>query len=246
MIVAVIFFALGLFLGWLLFRGSRRKVILESPKDSEIHELARSLAHEIRNPLNTIRMNLQLISEELGENERIKRRISLIEDEIKHLDMILKSFLDYTRLPAPKLERININKVVKNGVEMIQPRAGGIRIETSLAESLPMIYADKALITEVLQNLIQNALDASKSGDKIVVETGKSDIGVYFAVSDQGKGIPPEVMEKIFKPYFSTKQGGIGIGMAVVKKIVEAHNGKIWIQSRTGTGTRVVVELPIR
>ena len=85
MIVAIIFFALGLFLGWLLFRGSRRKVILESPKDSEIHELARSLAHEIRNPLNTIRMNLQLIAEELGENERIKRRMSLIEDEIRHL-----------------------------------------------------------------------------------------------------------------------------------------------------------------
>ncbi len=239
-------FLLGIVLGWLIFRRKREVKPIQSESSTDIEQLSRALAHEIRNPLNTIQMNLQLLMEELKADERNAKRLSRMADELKRLDVILKSFLDFTRLPTPKFEKIQLNEFIGNVISIFRPGSKGILIETSLASGIPAIRADRTLLTEVIHNLLQNAIDTSPEGGKIIAETGKSEFGVYFAIADQGKGIPPELIDKIFQPYFSTKNSGIGIGMAVVKRIVEAHGGRIWIQSRIGSGTRVVVELPIR
>ena len=118
-------------------------------------------------------------------------------------------------------------------------------------DALPPVRADPTLIKELLYNIIQNAIDSYSDysdtideSDTVIVETMRIPRGISIAVTDNGKGIPPELLDKVFKPYFSTKSGGIGIGMAVVKKMVEAHSGKIRVQSRKGGGTRVVVEMP--
>lgn len=237
--IIIITFFVGLFAGWLIFHRKPREVVQKNNNMDNINELGRALAHEIRNPLNTIKMNIQLLGEELGENKKFER----IESELSRLDGILKSFLYYTKLPTPSFERIDINDIIRNVVEIIRPRSENVSIEMELAQGLPKINADGALLSEVLHNLIQNALDASESGT-IIVESGKRGNNVFFAVSDQGEGIPPQMLDKIFKPYFSTKKSGVGIGMAVVKKIVESHSGKIQVQSRVGKGTRIVVEIP--
>ncbi len=238
----IISFLLGIVLGFILFR--RRKVIVQHSGEN-ISELARALAHEVRNPLNTIRMNLQLMQEEIGADEHYAQRISLMEEELLRLDRILKSFLDYSRLPAPQFKRVDLNGTIMRIIDMVRARSGDVDIETHLAENLPKIHADPALLAEILHNVIQNAIDASDENGTVIVETFRTGGGISIAVSDRGKGIPPESLEKIFKPYFSTKRSGIGIGMAVVKRIVEAHSGKIQVQSRVGSGTRIVIELPV-
>ena len=242
LVLIIITFLFGLIIGYLLFR--RRKVILNQPGES-IAELSRSLAHEIRNPLNTIRMNLNLLQEELGKEEHYAQRFSRIESELLRLDGILKSFLDYTKLPSPQFQKVDINDTIHQIVNMVRARSGEVSINTRFSENLPKIQADPALLAEALHNILQNSIEASEGKGAIIVETARTGAGVTISISDRGKGIPPKFLEKIFKPYFSTKRGGIGIGMAVVKKIIEAHSGKIQIQSRLESGTRVIIELPI-
>ncbi|MCD6418439.1 GHKL domain-containing protein [bacterium] len=242
LIILVISFLLGVLLGFFLFR--RRKILVKYGGE-DISELARSLAHEIRNPLNTIRMNLQLIQEELGDDERYKKRLARMEDELLRLDGILKTFLDYSRLPTPKFKKIDLNAEIIRIVDIVRARSENIDIEVHLADNLPKIKADPDMVAEVMHNILKNAIDASPEGGIIHIETARIKGGVSIAVSDKGTGIPPEMLDKIFKPYFSTKRGGVGIGMAVVKKIVELHSGKIRVQSRVGSGTRIIIELPI-
>ncbi len=241
--VAIILAVLGFVLGFFVF-GRRRVVVRQSGED--LLELARALAHEVRNPLNTIKMNLQLMSEEIGDDEKFAARLARVEEELSRLDRILKSFLDYSRLPSPDFRRTDINDVVRRAVDVMRARCDNVEIQLRVADNLPAIKVDAALVAQVLHNLLQNAIEASQEGGAIVVETMKTATGVAISVADKGKGIPPELLDKVFKPYFSTKRGGVGIGMAVVKKIVELHGGRIQIQSRVGSGTRVVVEFPQR
>ncbi len=237
----IISFILGILLGFLMFR--RRKVIIRYSGEN-ISEIARALAHEVRNPLNTIRMNLQLMQEEIGAEEHYAQRLSLMEGELLRLDRILKSFLNYSRLPTPQFVRVDLSDTIMRIIDIIRARSVDVEIEAHLAENLPKINADPALLAEVLHNVIQNAIDSSDEGKTVIVETSRTSGGVSIAITDRGKGIPPEMLNKIFMPYFSTKSGGIGIGMAVVKRIVEAHSGKIQVQSRVGSGTRIIIELP--
>ncbi|MCD6594707.1 ATP-binding protein [bacterium] len=239
--IVILSLFIGFFIGWSIFRRKPRKIRLQNSNMDEINELGRALAHEIRNPLNTIKMNIQLLGEELGEDKKFAR----IESELSRLDGILKSFLYYTKLPTPSFGKIDINDIIVDVVEIIRPRSENISIEMRLTQNLPKINADGALLSEVLHNLIQNAIDASNDNGTIIVESGRQSNNIFFSVSDRGAGISPEMLDKIFKPYFSTKRSGVGIGMAVVKKIVEAHSGKIQVQSRLGKGTRIVIEIGI-
>lgn len=168
-----------------------------------------------------------------------------MEDELLRLDGILKTFLDYSRLPTPKFKKIDLNAEIIRIVDIVRARSENIDIEVHLADNLPKIKADPDMVAEVMHNILKNAIDASPEGGIIHIETARIKGGVSIAVSDKGTGIPPEMLDKIFKPYFSTKRGGVGIGMAVVKKIVELHSGKIRVQSRVGSGTRIIIELPI-
>lgn len=243
---------IGFFLGFLLsFLIFRRRGKANTHTDDNMHELALALAHEIRNPLSAIRMNMQLIGEEMSEQEHYAKRFSTIEDELLRLDRILKSFLEYSKLPTPRFQRVDINDTVRSTVDIIRPRSRNVLIDIRLADTLPPMRADPTLIKELLHNIIQNAIDSysddgntTDESNTVIIETMRIPRGVSIAVTDNGKGISPELLDKVFKPYFSTKSGGMGIGMAVVKKMVEAHGGKIRVQSRKGGGTRVVVEMP--
>lgn len=238
---------IGFFIGFLVFRNKKEAVAYTSFSDREIHETARALAHEVRTPLNTISMNIQLLAEELTGSPKTKERLERMREELERINRLVQSFLDYTKPPAPNLKRVDINELVRKVAEIMKPRltSSGIVLVEHYAQSLPYIQGDAALLEQVLQNLIVNAHEASQQGGQIVLETGKWENAVFFAVTDQGKGIPPELLDKVFMPYFSTKQGGVGIGMAVVRRIVEAHRGKVQIQSRVGHGTRVIIQIPI-
>lgn len=242
-----IFVGVGFLLGFLIFRKRKAPVSYTALSDHEIHEIARALAHEVRTPLNTISMNIQLLSEELIESPKAKERLERVRDEIERINRLIQSFLDYTRPPAPNFRRLDINELARKVADIMKPRltSSNIVLVEHYGQSLPYIQADPALLEQVFQNLLTNAFEASAPGGQVLIETGKWENSVFFAVADQGKGIPPELLDKVFMPYFSTKQGGVGIGMAVVRRIVEAHRGKIQIQSRVGQGTRVVIHIPV-
>ncbi len=243
MVVAILAaFAVGFIVAFILFYGKRRKI---PEKTEDFGELAHALAHEVKNPLNTILINIQLMKEELGSQKHHESRLSLMESELLRLDRILKAFLDYSHLPRPQFAKLDLNEIVRGVVNIFQTRCEGIFIEARLAENLPQINGDASQITEVLHNLLQNAIESYDGKGVVIIETMHKAGNVIIAITDRGKGIPPEMLDKIFKPYFSTKRGGVGIGMAVVRRIVEVHGGKIQIQSRVDSGTRVIIEFPV-
>ena len=209
--------------------------------------MASGLAHEIRNPLNTIDMNLQLIEEEMKEtDERFRKRFKRVKDELERLDAILSGFLRFTRPPKLSVKRTDINELVNKTVRFFQPEciSKGVTIELSLADGLPKIFLDSKQVEQMLLNLLSNARDATQRGGKIRVSTQRTRQGVRLVVEDTGCGIPKEKLADIFKPYFTTKQGGTGIGLSIVKRIAEEHSAKIQIESTPGKGTKFVVEFP--
>ncbi len=243
MIGSIVIFSLGICIGVLIgkkFFGNSVKAVPMAQMPMPAEEMTRALAHEVRNPLNTIKMNVELLREEYGENPKFAR----VENEIARVVRVVQSFLQYTKLPTPLLAKMSLNATIAEVAEHFKVNCPPeITLSLQLAPDLPDVFADSALIIEIIQNLLQNALEASTKGT-ILMESGFTKQSVFFSVSDQGSGIAPELLDKIFKPYFTTKKNGNGIGMAVVKRIVEAHGGAIQIQSRKDIGTRVAIELP--
>jgi len=233
---------------WLLKRvGQLESEVERKNRLAYLGEVASGLAHEIRNPLNTIDMNLQLIEEEMKEtDERFRKRFKRVKDELERLDAILSGFLRFTRPPKLSVKRTDINELVNKTVRFFQPEciSKGVTIELSLADGLPKIFLDSKQVEQMLLNLLSNARDATQRGGKIRVSTQRTRQGVRLVVEDTGCGIPKEKLADIFKPYFTTKQGGTGIGLSIVKRIAEEHSAKIQIESTPGKGTKFVVEFP--
>ena len=233
---------------WLLKRvGQLESEIGRKNRLAYLGEVASGLAHEIRNPLNTIGMNLQLIDEEIkSTDEQFRKRFERVKGELERLDTILSGFLRFTRPPKLSIERTDINELVNKTVRFFQPEciSKGITLELSLADGLPRIFVDGKQVEQMLLNLLTNARDATRRGGRIKVTTQKIRQGVRIIVEDTGCGIPKEKLTEVFKPYFTTKQGGTGIGLSIVKRIAEEHSARIQVESTLGKGTRFIVEFP--
>lgn len=218
---------------------------------AEIAQLAGGLAHEIRNPLSTIRMNLDLLSEEVEELEdpRVRRmvtKLDRIRRECLHLEDILTAFLQFARAGELQLETADLGKLVSEFIEVFTPQAQQQQIVLSphLAMNLPTVRIDPRLMRQVLMNLALNSQQAMPSGGQIVFQTYARDGRVCLEIIDTGKGIPPAARERLFQVFFSTKPAGSGLGLPTVRKIVEAHGGTVACDSEVGKGTRFVVSLP--
>lgn len=214
--------------------------------------LAGGLAHEIRNPLSTLTLNLELLAEDAEEGEtprdrRMLQRISRLQDECHHLEEILNAFLQFTRSTEPERVPLDLNQLVHKFIDFYTPRAqeNSVEISLHLGSDLPMILGDPLLLRQVLTNLVANAEQAMPEGGTIELQTAHQQEQVILAVIDTGKGISPQGQEKMFDPFFSTKSGGSGLGLPTVRKIVHAHNGEIRCESEQGKGTRFLLSFPI-
>lgn len=219
---------------------------------TEIAQLAGGLAHEIRNPLSTIRMNLELLSEEVEESDdpatrRITKKLERIRRECSHLEEILTAFLQFARAGELSLEEVDLGELVSEFIEVYRPEAARHRIDVSphLAPSLPRIRVDRSLMRQVLMNLALNAQQAMPNGGLLELQTRAADGSVLLDVIDTGTGIDDRVREKLFQVFVSTKPGGSGLGLPTVRKIIEAHGGTITCDSAPGKGTRFVIALPV-
>ena len=216
---------------------------------STLGNMAASVAHEIRNPLNAVSMGLQRLRVEFqpAEADEYRRLLDLVQGEVRRLNAIVEDFLSLGRPLSVKPEPIAVPALFDEVLRLLESeaRAAGIRIERELPPGLPPLMADRDRIKQVLLNLVLNALQAMPGGGTLRLEASASGGSLTLGVMDTGGGIAAEVLPRLFEPYVTTKVKGLGLGLAIARRIVEAHGGRIEAANRPEGGSRFRVMLPL-
>jgi signal transduction histidine kinase len=217
----------------------------------EIAALAGGLAHEIKNPLSTIVLNMELLAEDFADpvtprDRRALNKIHIVQRECQRLQSVLDEFLNFAKVRRLKLEPADLNDEVERMLTFFQPKADEARIEIIrfLNPDLPHVLLDRETFQAVLFNLAINAQQAMPEGGQLVVQTRPIRGGVALDLIDDGVGMDEETSRHIFEAFYSTKAGGSGLGLPTAKKIVEGHGGKILVQSEPAKGTMFTIALP--
>ena len=227
--------------------------LLQSEKLAMVGKLAASVAHTIRNPLTSVKMRLFSMERSLGMSDTQQEDFDVISEEIRHIDNILRNFLEYSRPPKLKIQSISLSDVVDMAIQLLKHRieSYGVELELYRQRKLPVIEGDAEQLKEVLVNLILNACEAMVDGGTIVIreEEGIAEpFGhvLVVRVGDNGPGIPESVLNRIFEPFFSMKEEGTGLGLSIAKRIIEDHRGCLHVRSREGKGTTFTITLPCK
>ncbi len=214
-------------------------------------ELAGGFIHEIKNHLGTLGLNLQLLAEDFQDarDQRERRalaRVHKLQAECQRLTDVANDFLRFARIKELPLAPAELGKVIEEMVDFFTPtaKAANIDIKTYLPADLPQVALHREMFEQALLNLMLNAEQAMPEGGSMTFQAATEAGDVVLSLIDTGTGIAPEVLPKIFEPFFSTKSGGSGLGLATTKKIVAAHNGGIDVQSEVGKGTKFTIRLP--
>ena len=226
---------------------------LESERMQAVRMLAASLAHEIGNPLNALGIHLQLLERSVrklpdeADREELSDYVRVARDEIARLDGILAEFLNALRNGAPNLEKCDVLAVLEKSLQVLRAdvQERSVRIEVDHPASLPAIRADASQLQRVFFNLVKNALQAMPDGGLLAIALSADDRDLSVSFRDSGTGIPPEDFVKLFEPFHSGRAGGHGIGLAIVKRIVEDHGGRIDVSSRPGQGACFRLVFPL-
>lgn len=225
--------------------------IIRSEKLAALGKLAGMVGHELRNPLAAIRNSAYFLKMRLGgalEDEKIKRHLDILEEEVDASDQIITDILTFSRVKELNLSRIDLGEVIKWAIQRIN-MPGNIQVIMEAGQARVEALADEIQIRQVFFNIILNAVQAMPAGGKLAIEMRITDErGSGFAdirIKDTGEGIQPENLRKIFEPLFSTKAKGIGLGLLVCQGIIERHNGLISVESQPGKGTSFIIRLPV-
>src|SRR3990172_6550021 len=211
-------------------------------------QVASMIIHEIKNPLGIIRVSSGTLKKkfEKANDQEGKELATFIEEEVLRMDTTVRKFLSYVRPQEPGLEWVNINEVIRKTLKTLSTELESLKVETRLKSNLEEIEADADQLYQTFINLILNARDASSFGGRLIIRTNERDSMCKIAIADTGKGIEKGVVESIFKPFYSGKRGGIGLGLTIAHQIVENHGGKIRVKSTEGRGTVFLIILPKR
>ncbi len=248
--------------------------LIEAQRRAAWSEVARRMAHEIKNPLTPIRLSAERLAKNLigeatesangasssqnnGLNERqtklVRECTAMIGAEVSTLQRMVDEFSDFARLPSAKLQPASLNEVIANALKLYDERLDGIRLESHLAAELPPVMLDAEQIKRVLVNLIDNAAEAltttpEKTGSDRRITVSAREVAaretIEIIIADTGPGISLADRERIFDPYFSTRKRGTGLGLAIVSRIVAEHQGRIRVQENKPRGVRFIIELP--
>ncbi len=218
----------------------------QAEKLASIGELSTYMAHEIRNPLFSISGFANSLMRSSGVDDKAREKIAIILDESRRLDEILKSLMNFTRPTEAQVTEVDLNELVRSSLEVMTLPCDNQCVVQSveLEENLPRVRANPDLIKQCLINLIKNAIEAMDGGGRLLVTTTLNDDYVTLTVEDTGHGIPLEIRDKIFSPFFSTRDKGAGLGLAQTRKIVDELGGRVDLSSVEGVGTKVTLHLP--
>lgn len=218
----------------------------------ELAELAGSLAHEIKNPISVIHMNADLLSEELTEAQwpgrrRAEAKVEIIRQQCQRMENLLRDFLRFTRMRDLQMTPGNLNDQVESVLRMFQPQADKQQVDILryLDQDLPSVLLHSDSIQAALMNLVKNALEAMEGGGQLIVHTYSTPRGIALDLIDTGCGVEDNTAIHMFEPFYSTKHGGSGLGLPTARKIIEAHGGRISVQSELGRGTKFIIEFPM-
>jgi signal transduction histidine kinase len=211
-------------------------------------EMAAGLAHEIRNPLAGIAGVIEIIGRDLPEDNPGREVLKEVQDEVLHIKRILSDLLDYARPHLPEFRAADLNDSAEHAVHLARQQALSRPVEITLekAPGLPLVEHDAGQLQQVLLNLMLNALQAIDGAGKIRVQISSHDTQALVSVADTGRGIAPENLPNIFRPFFTTKGQGTGLGLSLARRVVEDHGGRIEVTSQPGQGTQFHIWLPFR
>ncbi|MGI8957966.1 MAG: sensor histidine kinase, partial [Chthoniobacterales bacterium] len=225
---------------------------IESERLSALTLLAAGVAHEIGNPLNSLHIHLQLMERKVrklaaAEDKReLQESINIARSEIDRLDSIVTQFLRAIRPSKPQLLPEDVNIIVQEAVRFFQPEITDrdLVVETELRSDLPLLELDRDQIKQALYNAIKNSFEAMKRHGILHIRTDRDDTHVTISFTDTGGGISAENLSRVFEPYFTTKSGGSGLGLLIVRRIVREHGGELAIESSEGKGLTLTIRLP--
>ena len=229
----------------------RAEATLESEKLNALTLLAAGVAHEIGNPLNSLGIHLQLLTRKLkqlpkGDQAILGEHLATARREIDRLDHLLKDFLQAIRPTSPQRKTTQIHDLIQETLHTLEPElsAREVKVVLELDENLPPLSLDPHQITQALFNVIKNAYQSLEQGGTLTLSTTHNDYEIRIAIADNGSGMPPEMIGTMFEPFQSDREGGTGLGLLIVRRIIREHGGEIEVESEPGEGTRVSLFFP--
>jgi two-component system, NtrC family, sensor histidine kinase HydH len=231
-----------------VIRELEQKVIM-SEKFAALGRLSAGVAHEIRNPLNSIRGFIQYFQKKLPLEVEDYRYTDLMLSEVDRLNRVISKLLAYSKPREPRLAIRSPEEILDHCIKLVEgeAREAGVElVKNFYCDDMPLVLMDTDQMTQVFLNILLNSIEASTRGGRIEVSQHVDQSGkIFIVVEDSGEGIPKENLDKLFDPFFSTKKKGTGLGLAIVKSIIEGHNGEIEVESDVGKGSRFIVALKI-
>jgi signal transduction histidine kinase len=230
----------------------RAASVAESERSKAVSMLAAEVAHEIGNPLNSLYLHLQFLQRLLKDPDAnladAAQEVSEARSEVERLDAIINQFLHALRPGKPVFETLNLKSLVLDSLNFMRQEITDrkIQLEFYWDENVPQIKGDANQLKQAFYNLARNAMQAMPSGGRLTIRCCADDNFVTLSVSDSGCGIKPENMQKIFKPFFTTKNAGTGLGLMIVERIVREHGGSLAVDSRENAGATFTISLPRR
>ncbi|MCZ6882747.1 MAG: ATP-binding protein [Gammaproteobacteria bacterium] len=228
--------------------------LIQAQKDSAWSEMARRLAHEIKNPLTPIQLSAERLQRKLSgevpadKQSMLDRYTHTIVQQVEAMKSMVNAFTEYARSPSQKPAALNLNEILEEVSVLYHENYTEVTVDLDLEDSMPLIMADGVRLRQLVHNLVKNSLDTIDTDGWIKISTRcVRELGhqyVELIVEDSGAGIAKEVADNLFEPYVTTKSSGSGLGLAIVKKIVDEHNGIVWVERSEQGGARFIVRLP--
>lgn len=219
---------------------------------AELSVAVGGLAHEIKNPLSTITLNLKLLGEDIDryndeDHKRLRRRLKRVQEETDRIQIILDDFLRYAGNVELQKNRVDICESIGEMSDFFAPQAEAARVvfRTQLPQQHLYCELDANFFKQALLNLMINAIQEMPSGGELLIKVSQQSSDILIEVIDTGPGIPREKLDLIFKAYYSTKKGGSGLGLPTARRIIKELGGNIKVESETGKGTRFLIYLPV-
>jgi two-component system sensor histidine kinase HydH len=222
------------------------KKYYESQKLAAIGQLSAGIAHEVRNPLSSIKMSLQILEKRMQPEGNDLKRFKIAQREVEHLEKLVSDVLIYAKPSNPNKEPADLKLIIERALEMVEKSLTDkdIDVQKVLPEEMEVVFIDPTMVKQALINIFQNAVDAMEPKGKLAISLKDNDDSFILDIADSGCGIDEEDLPHLFNPFFTKKNYGTGLGLTQVKKIIDQHDGEIEIKSKKGEGTRFIITLP--